>query len=137
LSSEHACEMFLRLARRANDDQVEALGDVVQIAGFLPLAISLLARVYARHPAWTLAHLVTETRVSMVTLTAEKDSVAAALEVSYLHLTTELRRFFHLVALNPGITVDIFFRRCPSWCRLARSSCALGRAAQRRLANRS
>ena len=55
----------------------------VRLAGFLPLAISLLARVYNRHASWTLADLMAETRTSMPTFAAEKDSVAAAFDVSY------------------------------------------------------
>ena len=38
------------------------VAEVVRLAGFLPLAISLLARVYARHPSWTLADLAAETQ---------------------------------------------------------------------------
>jgi hypothetical protein len=55
LQPNKAQEMFLRLAPRA------ALGGevagLVRLAGLLPLVISLLARVYARHPTWTLADL--------------------------------------------------------------------------------
>jgi transcriptional regulator with XRE-family HTH domain len=47
-----AAEMFTRLAPRAagSPDQV---AEVVELAGLLPLAISLLARLFARHPSWT------------------------------------------------------------------------------------
>ena len=49
LPPQQAREMFIRLAPRAagSPDQV---AEVVRLAGFLPLAISLLARVFARHP---------------------------------------------------------------------------------------
>jgi hypothetical protein len=42
----------------------------VRLTGFLPLAISLPARVYARQPSWSLADLAAETRASLLTLTA-------------------------------------------------------------------
>ena len=80
-----AQEMFTRLAPRAAGSPGE-VAEVVRLAGFLPLAISLLARLFARHPSWTLADLAAETRASLLTLTAENDSVAAAFEVSYRHL---------------------------------------------------
>ena len=78
------------------------------LAGFLPLAISLLARVFARHPSWTLADLAAETRASLLTLTAEHDSVAAAFEVSYRHLDPARQRFFCLLGLHPGTTIDTY-----------------------------
>jgi hypothetical protein len=62
------------------------VAELVRLAGHLPLAISLLARVYARHPSWALADLAAETRASMLTLAAERNSVATAFEVSYRYL---------------------------------------------------
>ena len=82
------------------------MAELVRLAGFLPLAISLLARVYARHPSWTLADLAAETRASMLTLAAEKDSVAAAFEVSYRHLDPDQQKFFRRLGLHPGTTID-------------------------------
>ena len=101
LSSEEAREMFVRLVPRAIG-QDPAVAELVRLAGFLPLAISLLARVYARHPSWTLTDLAAETRASMLTLAAEKDSVAAAFEVSYRHLDPDHRKFFQRLGLHPG-----------------------------------
>ena len=64
--------------------------------------------MYARHPSWTLADLTTETRASMLTLTAEADSVAAAFDVSYRHLPLGQRQFFRRLGLNPGTTIDAY-----------------------------
>jgi tetratricopeptide (TPR) repeat protein len=105
LSLEEAREMFVRLVPRAAGPD-PAVAELVRLAGFLPLAISLLARVYARHPSWTLADLAAETRASMLTLAAEKDSVAAAFEVSYRHLDPGHRKFFQRLGLHPGTTID-------------------------------
>jgi tetratricopeptide (TPR) repeat protein len=105
LSSEEAREMFVRLVPRAAGPD-PAVAELVRLAGFLPLAISLLARVYARHPSWTLADLADETTASMLTLAAEKDSVAAAFEVSYRHLDPGQREFFQHLGLHPGTTID-------------------------------
>ena len=73
LAPAEAREMFVRLAPRAVADPPEAVAELVQVKGFLPLAISLLARVYARQPSWSLADLATETRASLLTLAAEKE----------------------------------------------------------------
>src|SRR5262249_50666273 len=80
----------------------------VRLAGFLPLAVSLLARVLARHPSWTLADLAAETRDGLLTLTAENQSVAAAFEVSYQYLDPARQRFFRLLGLHPGATTDSY-----------------------------
>jgi len=54
--------MFVRLAPRAAGQDPDLVAELAELAGFLPLAVSLLARVYARHPAWGLADLITEAR---------------------------------------------------------------------------
>jgi len=101
-----AQEMFLRLAPRAAEPA--AALDLVGLAANLPLAISLLARVYARHPSWSLADLTRETKVSLLTLAAEKDSVAAAFEVSYRYLPSSRQQFFRRLSLHPGSTIDAY-----------------------------
>ena len=105
LPPQQAAEMFTQLAPRAAGSPDE-VAEVVRLAGFLPLAISLLARLFARHPAWTLAGLAAETRESLLTLTAENDSITAAFEVSYRHLDPARQRFFRLLGLHPGTTTD-------------------------------
>jgi tetratricopeptide (TPR) repeat protein/transcriptional regulator with XRE-family HTH domain len=107
LTDEQAQEMFTRLAPRAGADPA-GVAEVVSLAGFLPLAVSLLARVFARHPSWTLADLAAETRDRLLTLTAENDSIAAAFEVSYRHLDPAPRRFFRLLGLHPGTAIDAY-----------------------------
>ena len=108
LSPEEAREMFVRVALRAAADPAAAVAKLVRLAGFLPLAISLLARVYARHPSWTLADLTAETQASMLTLAAEKDSVIAAFEVSYQDLPPGQQEFFRRLGLHLGTTIDAY-----------------------------
>jgi hypothetical protein len=107
LTPLQAAEMFTRLAPRAADSPGE-VAEVVRLAGFLPLAISLLARLFARHPSWTLADLAAETKASLLTLTAEHESVAAAFEVSYRHLDPARQRFFCLLGLHPGTAIEAY-----------------------------
>ncbi|HEV2372537.1 MAG TPA: tetratricopeptide repeat protein [Streptosporangiaceae bacterium] len=107
LPEDQAQEMFVRLAPRAAG-QSAAVAELALLAGHLPLAVSLLARVFARHPTWTLADLARETRASMLTLAAERDSVAAAFEVSYRYLAPGEQLFFRLLGLHPGTTIDAY-----------------------------
>ena len=107
LPPDEAWTMFSRLAGRAAIGPHE-VDELVRLAGYLPLAISLLARVYAKHPAWTLKDLTAETRASLFTLAAEKDSVAAAFDVSYRYLAPNRRRFFRYLGLTPGTTIDAY-----------------------------
>jgi len=108
LPTDQAQEMFARLAPRASTAPAQEVQDLVRLAGYLPLAISLLARVYARHPSWTLADLTRETKASLLTLAAEKDSVAAAFEVSYRYLAPSQQQFFRRLGLHPGTNVDAY-----------------------------
>jgi DNA-binding SARP family transcriptional activator/tetratricopeptide (TPR) repeat protein len=106
LPPDAAREMFTELAPRVATESAALVTELSELAGFLPLAISLLARVHRRHPAWSLADLAAETRASLLTLTAERDSVAAAFTVSYQYLDPGLRTFFRSLGLHPGTTVD-------------------------------
>jgi tetratricopeptide (TPR) repeat protein len=105
LTPSQAAQMFTRLAPRAVGYPGE-VAEVVRLAGFLPLAVSLLARLFARHQSWTLADLAAETRASLLTLSAEHESIAAAFEVSYRNLTPSLQRFFGLLGLHPGAAIE-------------------------------
>jgi DNA-binding SARP family transcriptional activator len=106
LPPEQAGEMFVGLAPRAAGDADGAVAELAALAGFLPLAVSLLARVYNRHPAWALADLAAETRARLLSLTAERDSVAAALEVSWQQLDPAQQDFFRCLSLHPGTVTD-------------------------------
>jgi tetratricopeptide (TPR) repeat protein len=105
LPPEQATGMFTRLAPRAAGSLAE-VAEVVELAGFLPLAISLLARLFARHQSWTLADLAAETRAGLLALAAENDSITAAFEMSYRHLDPAPQRLFCLLGLHPGTSID-------------------------------
>lgn len=107
LPPDEAAAMFSRLADRAAIRPRE-VDELVRLAGYLPLAISLLARVYAKHPTWTPKDLTAETKASLFTLAAEKDSVAAAFDVSYRYLAPNRRLFFRYLGLTPGTTIDAY-----------------------------
>jgi len=98
LDAEEAGAMFRRLAPAPADDPAE----LVAACGRLPLAIALLARLLRRHPGWTVADLLRETRERLLNVTAEHASIAAAFELSYRHLPATRQRFFRVLALHPG-----------------------------------
>ena len=108
LPPDKAREMFVRLALRAATDTPGVVAELVRLAGFLPLGISLLARVYAKHPSWTLADLTDETKKSLLTLAAERDSVAAAFDVSYRYLSLGQQQFLSRLGLHLGNTIDAY-----------------------------
>jgi tetratricopeptide (TPR) repeat protein len=106
LPDDEAVRMFTRLAPRAAADSPAAVADLTRLAGSLPLAVSLLARVYARHPSWSLADLAAEARAQPLTMKAEQVSVAAAFEVSVAHLEPAWQQFFACLGLHPGTSFD-------------------------------
>jgi tetratricopeptide (TPR) repeat protein len=108
LPPDEAQAMYLRLAIRAAAEPAPAVRELVQLAGYLPLAISLLARVYAKHLAWSLADLIRETKASLLTLAAEKNSVAAAFDVSYRYLPPSRQEFLRYLGLHLGATIDAY-----------------------------
>jgi tetratricopeptide (TPR) repeat protein len=98
--------MFIRLAPRAVGEDQGPIDELTGLAGHLPLAVSLLARVHARHPSWTLTELIAETRGSLLTMTAEHASVAAAFDVSWRHLDPGPQGLLALLGLHPGTSID-------------------------------
>jgi tetratricopeptide (TPR) repeat protein/transcriptional regulator with XRE-family HTH domain len=108
LPAAQAAEMFLQLAPRAGSSPRAEAEELVALAGYLPLAISLLARVYTNHPSWTLSDLARETKASLLTLTAERASIAGAFDVSYRCLAPDHKLVLRRLGVHPGTTVDAF-----------------------------
>jgi tetratricopeptide (TPR) repeat protein len=107
LPDDEAVRMFTRLAPRATAEDPAAVADLTRLAGSLPLAVKLLARVYARHRSWSLADLAAEATMQPLTMRAEQASVAAAFEVSVAHLEPDWQRFFWYLGLHPGTSFDV------------------------------
>ncbi|MEU8234653.1 tetratricopeptide repeat protein [Actinoplanes sp. NPDC048967] len=106
LPLEQARTMFLHQAPRAGTEPLAAVDEVVTLAGRLPLAVSLLAKVYTAHATWTLTDLRAEINARLLTLTAEHATVAAAFDLSYDTLPAGRQDFLLHLALHPGIDVD-------------------------------
>ena len=105
LAAADAAQMFLRLVPHVNAPPAQ-VADLVAACGFLPLAVSLLARVLGRHRSWTVADLLTEVRTRLLDVGAEDASVAAAFGLSYQHLPPARQRFFRQLALHPGTEIE-------------------------------
>ncbi|HEY1616533.1 MAG TPA: BTAD domain-containing putative transcriptional regulator [Streptosporangiaceae bacterium] len=105
LPRDRAVAMFTGLAPRAAGDGGR-VAELVALCGHLPLAISLLARLFARHQSWSMADLIAETRARLLTVAAENRTVAAAFEASYQDLGTGRQRFFRLLGLHPGPEIE-------------------------------
>jgi hypothetical protein len=136
LPPQQAEEMFIQLAPRAEDSPNE-VAEIVHLVGYLPLAISLLARVFDGHPSWTLADLANETRMTLLTMTAEDASIAAAFEISYRHLDPARQRLFRLLGLHPGSTTDEYAAAALAAATLDEAASLLDGLRRERLIGRS
>ncbi|HEY7144686.1 MAG TPA: NB-ARC domain-containing protein, partial [Streptosporangiaceae bacterium] len=107
-----AAELLTRLAGRPGLDPGDAgVGEITRLCGYLPLAIAMLARQLAHHPAWTLAGLAAELAAAagrLELMAAENLSVAAAFGLSYKDLTAGQRRLFRRLGLHPGPDIDAY-----------------------------
>src|SRR6185437_9493330 len=70
LPPEDAQAMFITLAPRAKTEP-DLVADVAALCGCLPLAITLLAGLYARHRSWDMTYLINQTSAKLLTVAAE------------------------------------------------------------------
>ncbi|TDV40981.1 AfsR/SARP family transcriptional regulator [Actinophytocola oryzae] len=86
----------------------EAVLEVVERCGYLPLAIRIAGARLRSRPAWTMRHLADRLRQAspLAELSAGDRSVAAAFALSYQHLDEARRRMFRLLGVHPGPDVD-------------------------------
>ena len=88
-----------------------AVGEIIRLCGYLPLAIGMLASQLRHHPAWTVAALATElesARDRLALMRAENLSVGAAFGLSYQDLSEDQRRLFRRLGLHPGPSIDAY-----------------------------
>ncbi len=113
LPAADAVALFRRVAGRKGLDGVHPalLDEVVEVCGRLPLAIQIAAARLRARPSWTLEYLVgrlRDERVRIGELTAGDSSVAAAIKLSYDHLSRAHQRLFCSLAHHPGSDVDVY-----------------------------
>lgn len=111
LPPDEAVALFSRLSGRpvATADTGH-LAEIAWLAGYLPLAISLVASRLRHHHTWSVADLVVDLRSShgrMLEIQAEDVAVAAAFDLSYRDLPANERRFFCYLGLHLGPELDV------------------------------
>ena len=112
LAADESGELLARLAGRADvSADHAAVRQLAELCGYLPLAIGMMGRQLAHHPAWTPAGLaadLTTARNRPELMTAENLSVAAAFGLSYMDLDDGQQRLFRRLGLHPGPDIDAY-----------------------------
>ena len=112
LTPADAAALLVRLADRPDlADDADTVGQITRLCGYLPLAIGMLAGQLRHHPARTggeLAGNLAAARDRLALMRAENLSVAAAFDLSYQDLTSDLQRLFRRLGLAPGPDIDAY-----------------------------
>jgi DNA-binding SARP family transcriptional activator len=104
------------LERRLGADRVsaepEAVQEIIQLCGRLPLALAIVAARAAAHPDFTLASIATDLRRTWGRLDAFGTAGIAAdartvFSWSYRHLTPRACRLFRLLSLQPAANITV------------------------------
>lgn len=110
LSPDDAVRMLLRLARRTSDEvDVDDARRVVELCGWLPLAIAISASQLRGHPSWPVRHLLDQlvrAHDRLDELKAGDRSVRAAFDTSLRDLTADQRELFALLGVHHGPEID-------------------------------
>jgi tetratricopeptide (TPR) repeat protein len=104
-----AAELFVRIVGTRAESEPGAVLDVLQMCGFLPLAVRIAAARLRHRPQWTVRYLADRLRNHrrrLSELSTSDRGVDAAFALSYEHLAASRRRMFRLLALHPGPDVE-------------------------------
>ncbi|MFF4443703.1 BTAD domain-containing putative transcriptional regulator [Streptomyces sp. NPDC001502] len=105
LPAADAVELFTAIVGERAAAEPLAVLDVLQLCGFLPLAVRIAAARLHHRPRWTVAHLadrLRDQRRRLSELATSERGVAAAFTLSYEQLTADQQRMFRLLGLQPG-----------------------------------
>ncbi|MFF5427765.1 MULTISPECIES: BTAD domain-containing putative transcriptional regulator [unclassified Streptomyces] len=105
LPAADAVELFTAIVGERASAEPLAVLDVLQLCGFLPLAVRIAAARLHHRPRWTVAHLagrLRDQRRRLSELATSERGVAAAFTLSYEQLTADQQRMFRLLGLQPG-----------------------------------
>ncbi|MGY1496459.1 ATP-binding protein [Streptomyces sp. QTS52] len=115
LSPEQAVHLFLRISRRSlAGPEADAVGEIVQQCGYLPLAITLLAARLAHRQACSVSQFAAEfaefveAQDRLGAFEAEEAPVATAFALSYRDLNADQKRLFCRLGLHPGSDIDAY-----------------------------
>ncbi|GAA2700094.1 tetratricopeptide repeat protein [Streptomyces violaceolatus] len=110
LPPDEAAHMFHRTAQRSLPPG-SPVGELMELAGHLPLAIALLGARMRNRKALTVEHLVAEMRDGvnrLRSLRVRNVEAAAAFELSYRALPPDRQEFFTTLGLHPGPDLDAY-----------------------------
>ncbi|MEU9294583.1 BTAD domain-containing putative transcriptional regulator [Streptomyces sp. NPDC048266] len=105
LPAADAVELFAAIVGERAAAEPLAVLDVLQLCGFLPLAVRIAAARLHHRPRWTVAYLadrLRDQRRRLSELATSERGVAAAFTLSYEQLTPDQQRMFRLLGLQPG-----------------------------------
>jgi len=112
LPPAHAVELFARLAGAGSrDPDPAATNELVELCGYLPLAIRLLAGRLRSHANWTARYLVNmlqDAQDRLAEMRVENRAIDIAFNHSYLDLPAEQQRLFRRLGLHPGSEIDAY-----------------------------
>lgn len=109
LPAEDSLDLFTAIVGERAGAEPLAVLDVLQLCGFLPLAVRIAAARLRHRPRWTVGYLASrlrDQRGRLTELATADRGVAAAFTVSYEQLEREQRRMFRLLGLHPGRDLD-------------------------------
>jgi tetratricopeptide (TPR) repeat protein len=110
LPPAQAAQLFNRLVdTRAGGADPEAVAELMELCGYLPLAITLLVGRLWSHPSWQVGDLLAtlkRTRDRLAEMQVENLAVEAAFELSYRELDAGLQRMFRQLGLHLGREID-------------------------------
>ena len=109
LASDDAVALFESIVGERATDEPQAVGEVLELCGYLPLAIRISAARLQHRPRWTVAYLagrLHDERRRLAELATSERSVAAAFTVSYEQLGAAEQRMFRLLGLAPGRDIE-------------------------------
>ncbi|MFI6393601.1 tetratricopeptide repeat protein [Nonomuraea sp. NPDC050547] len=102
LDEQDAVELFGRIVGDRARDEPDAVREVLELCGYLPLAIRISAARLQHRQRWTVAYLAGKLRDQRRLL----DGVSAAFSISYEQLHEDEQRLFRLLGLVPGRDID-------------------------------
>ncbi|WP_433412793.1 BTAD domain-containing putative transcriptional regulator [Microtetraspora malaysiensis] len=105
LPAADAVELFTAIVGERAAAEPVAVLDVLQLCGFLPLAVRIAAARLHHRPRWTVEYLADRLRNQrrrLSELATSERGVAAAFTLSYQQLDPDQQRMFRLLGLQPG-----------------------------------
>jgi DNA-binding SARP family transcriptional activator/tetratricopeptide (TPR) repeat protein len=109
LPADDAVALFGSVVGERAVAEPEAVREVLELCGYLPLALRICAARLQHRPRWTVSYLAGRLRDEgrrLAELATSERSVAAAFTVSYEQLDADEQRMFRLLGLAPGRDIE-------------------------------